>query len=862
MNMKTLKLIVFAIMLGLTHVCMAQDGDDENITLPTREIDGKTFYEISSADDMAVFSQIVTMRGQKQANGILTADIDMSQTTKQLWSNNDYNGTFDGDYHTISNLHIEDDNTIGLFYNIKSDAHLTRIAIKDAVVTGTQFVSALCGMSEGGKISRCTVSGGTLTATESYCAPICANIERDSKTGKVAVIENCGTDNVTITTPSYGAGIVGYAKDGTNITNSFSYHNTYSGTTHGGICAVVADAIEYCYTDESDFFVEKQWGGYVSDSESSVDAAKFNGGYVTLHLNNGRIVGSIGWYQNLDDKNSFPIFNGTKDMIVTEHTCKQGIAYLNPTQFDSDGFCRECDKGMPIQENNGWYDISLPGQLYYTNDVPGIINKNIRLMNDIVINKNLLNSDGELLQKEETIRKWSCNMLRGDQSIFDGQNHSISGLYCKGDDSGLFYMLDRFCTIKNLCIKDSYFEGDNLGCIGAIAQEPWAIVIDNCVVSATLVGNGATGGIIGRVNMLNTGNLTIKECTVSGKINNKAGNFGAVIGLYCPDESDIVISKCVFVSNSNISNAFGSKLVGNEDDFLGTNTKFFTEDQAKSGEMTYLLNNKTTSPYRQHLGYDFGPVFSDNDEYNVYQINCYPNVPIYSNDNRKMHIANDYTASTLYPGAQESACYCREKMDLKYKTTEDPDHKGTYYSTFYDSKNAFKVSDGMVPYTGTVEEHADSRVLKMAAIEDNVIPAGEAVVIKGTTPEMILTKKATDAKASETNALTGCDVATAAPENSYIFSYGQYKLGFYRYAAGKSLGAHKAYMTLDNSLNSKPFVMSFDDMNLPTSIFSLPGEDREDSQHSATSIYSIGGMRMPAQQRGINIVNGRKILNY
>lgn len=851
--MKTLKLIVFAMMLGLTHVCMAQDGDDENVTLPTREIDGKTFYEIGSADDMAAFSLIV--RREKEANGILTADIDMSQATKQLRIINEYNGTFDGDFHTISNLHIENINTIGLFYNIKSDAHLTRITIKDAVVTGTQYVAALCGMNEGGRISQCSVSGGTLTATESFCAPICATMTKDSKTDKNAVIENCFTDNVTITTPAYGSGIVADAGAGTTIACCFSYKNTYSGT-HGGICANLTATVENCYIDVSEFYVSKQFEGKIVDSESSVNAAKFNNGYVALHLNNGKFLGSVLWRQDLSKDNSLPMYIGTDDMKVIPHSCYGDKEYVNLIYFNADGYCRLCDKAMVVHENDGWYEISNPGQLYSFNEMERVSGLKVRLLNDIIINKNMLNSDGELQLDESSLREWNTELVLYN-TVFDGQNHCISGLYCSKEDlRGLFRRLDRKCLIRNLCIRDSYFQGTRVGAIASNIDCPEDIVIENCIISAKFKGE-EIGGIAGTSNNSNN-SLKIESCTVSGFIENGCKNVGAILGTY-----DDVEGTKIVISNCNVSESFNGKIISNYEISLeDTHTKIFTTENAKSGEMTYLLNNKTTSPYRQHLGYDFGPVFSDNDEYNVYPESCDPSTKVFSNVNQTIHNKHDYTASTLYPGAQESACYCREKMDLKYKTTEDPDNKGTYYSTFYDSKNAFSVSDGMVPYTGTVEELADSRVLRMAAIEDNVIPAGEAVVIKGTTPEMILTKKATDAKASETNALTGCDVATAAPDNSYIFSYGQYKLGFYRYAAGKSLGAHKAYITLANSLNSKPFVMSFDDVDLPTSISSLLGEDREDSQHSATSIYNIGGMRMPALQRGINIVNGKKILNY
>ena len=56
-------------MLGM-HVC-AQE-------LSTTEIDGKTYYEIGTADDLAILAQIVN-GGEFEANAVLTADIDLSK---------------------------------------------------------------------------------------------------------------------------------------------------------------------------------------------------------------------------------------------------------------------------------------------------------------------------------------------------------------------------------------------------------------------------------------------------------------------------------------------------------------------------------------------------------------------------------------------------------------------------------------------------------------------------------------------------------------------------------------------------------------------------------------------------------------
>ena len=80
------------------------------------------------------------------------------------------------------------------------------------------------------------------------------------------------------------------------------------------------------------------------------------------------------------------------------------------------------------------------------------------------------------------------------------------------------------------------------------------------------------------------------------------------------------------------------------------------------------------------------------------------------------------------------------------------------------------------------------------------------------------------------------------------------EIGFYKFTGGTiTLGANKAYLETPTPINSvKGFTFSFDDAN---SIVSPLGETEE-----GASIYNLSGQRLSKPQKGINIINGKKVL--
>ena len=147
--------------------------------------------------------------------------------------------------------------------------------------------------------------------------------------------------------------------------------------------------------------------------------------------------------------------------------------------------------------------------------------------------------------------------------------------------------------------------------------------------------------------------------------------------------------------------------------------------------------------------------------------------------------------------------------------------------------------------------------------EGTEIPANTAVVLinSDADPSTTLTMTTTELTPVEsTNLLKGTLVSMSldlSDETNY-YSLGRKdgEIGFYKFDNGTTtikLGANKAYLETTTPINSvKGFTFSFDDAN---SIVSPLGETEE-----GASIYNLAGQRMSKPRKGINIVNGKKVI--
>ena len=296
-------------------------------------------------------------------------------------------------------------------------------------------------------------------------------------------------------------------------------------------------------------------------------------------------------------------------------------ADLTTNKYDIDG-----DK-----INDEVYEISNAGQLYWfaglvngtLSGVPQNTSANAVLTKDIVVNENVLKSDGTV--NEGTFKEWTpigIYFYKSYGGIFDGQNHTISGLYFSQGDKmylGLFGI--NAGKISNVGILDSYFcgkvsvggvcgynfEGTITNCynagsvsgtenyVGGVSGDNSQGIITNCYNVGSVSGaeNCYVGGVSGE-----NYNGTIANCYNAGSVSGTENYVGGVSG----ENDNGTITNCYYDSTIYTGNAIG--------DDTGTTTKVEgkTTDEFKTGEVAYLLQlDQSEEVWGQTIGKDTYP---------------------------------------------------------------------------------------------------------------------------------------------------------------------------------------------------------------------------------------------------------------
>ena len=212
------------------------------------------------------------------------------------------------------------------------------------------------------------------------------------------------------------------------------------------------------------------------------------------------------------------IWNGTAD-----------TSWYNETSTEFEISTAEQLAGLAELVNNG-------------NDFSG---KTILLTADIVLNDT---SDWENWENSAPNNTWtpignSSNEFSGS---FDGQGHTVSGVYINSENKyqGLFGHNEG--TIKNIGVTESYIKGEySVGGVCGL-NNTLRGTISNCYNSGAISGNQEVGGVCGG----NYSGSTISNCYNSGSING-TGEY-TIAGGVCGE------------NNGTISNSYNSgTVIGN-----------------------------------------------------------------------------------------------------------------------------------------------------------------------------------------------------------------------------------------------------------------------------------------------------------
>ena len=188
-------------------------------------------------------------------------------------------------------------------------------------------------------------------------------------------------------------------------------------------------------------------------------------------------------------------------------------------------------------------------------------------------------------------------------------------------------------------------------------------------------------------------------------------------------------------------------------------------------------------------------------------------------------------------------------VHLGYARTTMAVNAEAQYGTFC-APYAVNVPDGVTAYT------VPSVTGGLLTLEEvgNTIPANTPVVLYGASGLTTVESFGVAESGTPTvGLLTGVYENTAAPVGSYVLQNLNSKVGFYQVASGQqpTVKANRCYLTVPGS-GVKAFYFNEDDA---TGI-----ENINVNANLNGTIYNLAGQRLQKMQKGVNIVNGKKVL--
>ena len=272
-------------------------------------------YQIASGLDLCTFSQMVNEGGQNDAKAELVSDINMAGYNADFnpigTSTAPFNGTFNGNGHTISGLNLTGGESVALFSYCGS-CELQNIVFDETCrVEGSGSVAMLCGNVRNGAV---TISGvenhGTVVASGNAAGALVGS----GRLLSVFTITNCSNTG-SITAQSNAAALVGTSAGKMTIENSYNV-GTITGATEGK---------EFGFASKS-LVINNCWD-YTSMQTNNMTPAQVEGGELCYLLNDN--AGKDIWRQNIDNghkRDLWPVLRNTAGKVYK----KDGI-YTNIT---------------------------------------------------------------------------------------------------------------------------------------------------------------------------------------------------------------------------------------------------------------------------------------------------------------------------------------------------------------------------------------------------------------------------------------------------------------------------------------------------------------------------------------------------
>ena len=487
------KLVFLLICLTFLISC----GDSSSLRL----VDG--CYQIGSPEALYEFAAVVNKRDSVGDRSPICAELTSNivvnespwqnmQNVKVWFPMKNFVGTFDGRGHVIRGLYFDDESqkSSGLFASVAQSAKsvIRNLGVEDSYFNARMNVGGIVGLAD---------SATNLTFDNVYYAGTLYENHRSLQDGYLS-IKNVG-------------GLIGlaYRVSHLSITNSYS---TVKGLYLVGNVVRFAYRRDTFYKDEGliEDLIFPAPIDIVNSFYCEGDSSEYGGYSVTTEqFRDGTVAHALRKYDTSSVK-----LNDAEDKVL----------FAKRIRFKTPRLVEGCYQITSVDELYGFSAIvnGLMG-MEKNRGACGVLSADIEI-NRQIKKEELMDDNDFYMMNEDKCRKlipWIPMMDFG--GTFDGQGHSISGLFVNAVSrgTGLFGSARKVngpVTIKNITLKNSFIYGHNrIGAFVGFVHDSTELFIKNSRNLSGVHGTPYLGGFVGYVG--DSAVLEISDSYSGGEIN-------------------------------------------------------------------------------------------------------------------------------------------------------------------------------------------------------------------------------------------------------------------------------------------------------------------------------------------------------
>lgn len=792
---------------------------NEGCTAPYQEpaTDGDGYMLLANAGNVEWFSNLVaTSNGSHVAKVKLTADIDFENVVNLHspigpTTGSKFKGEFDGQGHRIMNMIINRPDAAdgqGFFGWLQGNSPVNihdLIIDSSCSITANNKVGALAGASqnEGSKITiENVVTGATVTGSGQDVAAIVGGESGNKATYYVHNVVNTGTITSTHQYPYAGA-LFCYQERGT--VENFLNLGTIVGHDGGNIGRFSGTWINVVDLSNTENKTQA-----VVEGLTTADIAS---GKLAYYINNVanetvfyQIIGTDAYPMPFEKAGAVVYRNGEErcdgaDNENTVYSNTEGTIVTGSHDYNATtGLCDLCK--MPNPDFKSLVDGAY--ELANVIDVKWF---------EAMVNYGSPAINGKMIVDALDFEGGSCrigNDANSYRGTFQGNGVVVSNFVIDNDQiaQGFFGWVTGGADISGIVF-------DNTCSI-------------SCNERAGIIGAAKDGGTVKITRLGNEGNVTTTS-----------RNAGGIIGTDLSGACTLLIDQC-YSTGTIVGGKESAQIAG----WTGSNS--LISNSWSCAEVTGVQSGREFSRY-------------GGDNHDGQYVNCFTT---YHETNGGLTYD---TPAEDFASGKVAYTICKEAGSTIFGQAIDTDATPTFfgpevsyvgdagYATMYDNTTGYVLKGDVEAYvavtaTGKTEEQEEYRYLELTEIGN--VPVRTPVILKGT----YYNKFAYDVPAINiTNELKGTDADTEPDGTMYVLAKKNDKVGFYL-AEGGTIAAGKAYYQPTSPQGVKAFYFSAGDAT------GINEVNVQETMANGQSIYNLAGQRVSKMQKGINIVNGKKIL--